>query len=37
MIAGKTVALVAYNLLNNPAKVREIKEQFKVLKEKEGK
>jgi len=37
MVAGKTIALVAYSLLNNPGKVREIKEQFKVLKEKEGK
>jgi amidohydrolase len=36
VITGKTLALVAYKLLNQPEKVQEIKEQFKVLKAKEG-
>jgi aminobenzoyl-glutamate utilization protein B len=37
MVAGKAVALTAYKLLNDSAKVEEIKGQFKTLKEKEGK
>jgi len=37
MVAGKAVALTAYKLLNDSAKVEEIKRQFKTLKEKEGK
>ncbi len=35
--AAKAVALTAYELLRNPAKVREIQERFRQLKENEGK
>ncbi len=35
--AAKAVALTAYELLRNPAKVREIQEQFRKLRENEGK
>ena len=35
--AGKIVALAAYEMLNNPAKVKEIQESFKEAKAKEGK
>jgi hypothetical protein len=37
MVAAKGVALTAYKLLNDSAKVEEIKKQFNNLKEKEGK
>jgi amidohydrolase len=37
MVAAKGVALTAYRLLTDSAKVEEIKQQFKTLKEKEGK
>jgi amidohydrolase len=37
MIAGKAIALAAYDLLNNPEKVKLIRDRFKELKEKEGK
>ncbi|MBI5968400.1 MAG: amidohydrolase [Deltaproteobacteria bacterium] len=37
VIAGKAIALAAYDLLNNPEKVKQIREKFKQLKEKEGK
>jgi amidohydrolase len=37
VIAGKVVALTAYKLLNDPAKVKEIQESFKAAKAKEGK
>jgi hypothetical protein len=37
MIAGKVIALTAYKLMNDSAKVEEIKRQFETLKEKEGK
>jgi amidohydrolase len=37
LVAAKAIALTAYKLLNDPAKVEEIKGQFKTLKEKEGK
>ena len=36
IIAGKTLALVAYKLLNDPGKVKEIQEKFKEVKSKEG-
>ncbi len=35
--AAKTIASAAYELLNNPAKVKEIQESFKEAKAKEGK
>jgi len=35
--AAKIVALAAYEMLNNPAKVKEIQESFKEAKAKEGK
>lgn len=35
--AAKVVALTAYQLLNNPAKVKSIQDKFKELKAKEGK
>jgi hypothetical protein len=35
--AGKIVALAAYEMLKNPAKVKEIQESFKEAKAKEGK
>jgi hypothetical protein len=35
--AAKAVALTAYDLLKNPAKVTEIRETFRQMKEKEGK
>jgi len=37
VIAGKVIALAAYDLLTHPDKVREIQEKFKELKAKEGK
>jgi hypothetical protein len=37
VIAAKAIALTAYDLLNNPEKVKQIEEKFKELKEKEGK
>ncbi|OPY86206.1 MAG: hypothetical protein A4E73_04040 [Syntrophaceae bacterium PtaU1.Bin231] len=37
MTAGKIVALAAYDMLMNPAKVKEIQEGFREAKEKEGK
>ena len=37
VIAGKTIALKAYDLMIHPDKVREIQEKFKELKAKEGK
>ena len=37
VIAGKAIALTAYELLTNPNKVKEIQEKFKELKAKEGK
>jgi amidohydrolase len=37
VIAGKTIALIAYDLLTHPDKVKEIQEKFKELKAKEGK
>jgi len=37
MVAAKGIALTAYKLLNDSAKVEEIRRQFKTLKEKEGK
>ncbi len=37
VIAGKTIALTAYDLLTHPEKVKSIQEQFKELKAKEGK
>jgi amidohydrolase len=37
VIAGKIVALAAYEMLQNPAKVKEIQESFKEAKAKEGK
>jgi len=37
VIAGKAIALAAYDLLNNPEKVKLIRDGFKELKEKEGK
>jgi amidohydrolase len=37
VIAGKAIALAAYDLLNNPEKVKLIRDKFKELKEKEGK
>jgi hypothetical protein len=35
--ASKIVVLAAYKMLNNPAKVKEIRESFKEAKAKEGK
>jgi hypothetical protein len=35
--AGKILALAAYDMLQNPAKVKEIQESFKEAKAKEGK
>jgi hypothetical protein len=35
--AGKIVALAAYEMLQNPSKVKEIQESFKEAKAKEGK
>jgi len=37
VIAGKAIALTAYDLLTHPDKVKEIQEKFKGLKAKEGK
>jgi hypothetical protein len=37
LIAGKAIALTAYDLLTHPEKVRAIQEKFKELKAKEGK
>ncbi len=37
VIAGKAIALTAYDLMTHPDKVREIQEKFKELKAKEGK
>ena len=37
VIAGKAIALAAYDLLNNPEKVKLIRDKFKEVKEKEGK
>lgn len=37
VIAGKTIALTAYELLTHPEKVKEIQDKFKELKSKEGK
>lgn len=37
VLAAKVVALTAYQLLNDPAKVKAIQEKFKELKTKEGK
>lgn len=37
VIAGKALALTAYQLLNSPSKVKEIQETFKTMKAKEGK
>ena len=37
VVAGKIVALAAYEMLQNPAKVKEIQESFKEAKAKEGK
>lgn len=37
VLAAKAIALTAYDLLNNPEKVKQIQEKFKELKEKEGK
>jgi len=37
VIAGKVIALTAYDLLTHPDKVKEIQEKFKELKAKEGK
>jgi hypothetical protein len=37
LIAGKAIALTAYELLTNPNKVKEIQDKFKELKAKEGK
>jgi amidohydrolase len=37
VIAGKAIALTAYELLTHPDKVKEIQEKFKELKAKEGK
>ena len=37
VVAGKVVALTAYDLLNNPDKVKDIQQKFKELKEKENK
>ena len=37
LIAGKAIALTAYDLLTHPEKVKEIQEKFKELKAREGK
>jgi amidohydrolase len=37
VLAAKAIALTAYDLLNHPAKVKEVQEKFKESKEKEGK
>jgi hypothetical protein len=37
VIAGKAIALTAYELLTHPEKVKAIQEQFKEMKAKEGK
>ena len=37
VIAGKAIALTAYDLMTHPDKIKEIQEKFKELKAKEGK
>lgn len=37
MITGKALALAAYDLLTQPAKVKEIVDKFQELKKAEGK
>jgi hypothetical protein len=37
VVAGKTVALTAYDLLTHPEKVKTIQEKFKEVRAKEGK
>jgi hypothetical protein len=37
VLAAKAIALTAYDLLNQPEKLKPVQEKFKELKEKEGK